>query len=631
MKVSKNIIVLASFGLLLRPATAQVAPDKATPASDQAESAGEVVQMSQFEVTTTQGAGYVASNSARGMKTDQPLLDIPQADIVVTSDFINDTGYVNSSDVLRYVGVAAQYRGEALSQRGTRDANSYLDDFPDQSEGFQDDFIVDSYDVIKGPAAVLYQGAALSGVIIKSTKKPLPYEQAIITESVQEWGQSRTTVDYNVPLGQIGDTKLAFRFLGVVQVGNEYWENTSDHRVVLHPELSVDYKNTTLRLAYDFENLFTAAEPQSLMNLRGGLWTGWGRDYNGLPPGDSSAVENQHQAVRLELLTKISDSWENRIQAEWNHLIYYGSFIQSTQSVDWVHDTETYRAVLYNLPLDDWMVMDDATGKYLLGPIIGQSTTGFAITDNLGKSEAFTGVNFGTNDSVTVPINSRGAINALQIPSVNAYSVPANPGSRGKTFIETLYYQQELDFLDNRISLVGGFTFESIETITDGNLAANAPSYTATDANGSQWLHRFGAVVHATKDIALYALTSTTFSPGGGPTYTNGRLPNVIGQGNEVRAQNRAARRPHLIAVCGLPCGLVQPADHRAGIQCHWRGLLYSDRHHHLQGCRWRHRTGHYPGLATDCDRLCRQRKKPSRCLGHQRHLRQFLELIHPL
>ena len=32
----------------------------------------------------------------------------------------------------------------------------------------------------------------------------------------------------------------------------------------------------------------------------------------------------------------------------------------------------------------------------------------------------------------------------------------------------------------------------------------------------------------------MYVLNSTTFSPGGGPTYTNGRLPNVQGQGNEV-------------------------------------------------------------------------------------------------
>jgi iron complex outermembrane receptor protein len=311
-KSGKTTSICAVFGAIASLATAQTVDQTPTaPASpsNPPNNSEQVVMMSQFEVTTTQGAGYVADNSARGMKTDQPLIDIPQADIVVTNDFINDTGYYNSSDVLRFVGVAAQYRGEALSQRGTRDQNSYFDDMRDPSEGYQDECIVDSYDVIKGPAAVLYQNASLSGVIVKNSKKPLPYEEASISESIQEWGQSRTVLDFNVPLGQIQDTTFTFRFIGAVQVGDLYWQNYTDHRYVMHPMLAINYKNNTVRIAYDFENLYAPPEPQGLMTLNGGLWTGWGRNFDGMPPGDSSSVINQHQAIRLEWLNKISESW----------------------------------------------------------------------------------------------------------------------------------------------------------------------------------------------------------------------------------------------------------------------------------------------------------------------------------
>ena len=39
---------------------------------------------------------------------------------------------------------------------------------------FMDNLFVDSYEVIKGPAALLYPNSALSGVINKTTRKPLP-------------------------------------------------------------------------------------------------------------------------------------------------------------------------------------------------------------------------------------------------------------------------------------------------------------------------------------------------------------------------------------------------------------------------------------------------------------------------
>src|ERR1700722_17416182 len=65
------------------PDSAQAAPSTSEP-SDQEKPSNQVVQMSAFEVITTQGNGCVATTAATACKTDQALMDIPQADIVVT-------------------------------------------------------------------------------------------------------------------------------------------------------------------------------------------------------------------------------------------------------------------------------------------------------------------------------------------------------------------------------------------------------------------------------------------------------------------------------------------------------------------------------------------------------------------
>ena len=93
--------------------------------SDQQE---QVVQMSQFIVTTTQGMGYVDANAVSGFKTNQALLDVPQAEFIFTNDLLRDLGATNKflSDSLMYAGVATWFRtgeqGAMVRQLGVADS-----------------------------------------------------------------------------------------------------------------------------------------------------------------------------------------------------------------------------------------------------------------------------------------------------------------------------------------------------------------------------------------------------------------------------------------------------------------------------------------------------------------------------
>jgi len=47
------------------------------------------------------------------------MMDIPQGVIVVTKDFIDDLNTSDSSEVLRFFGVAAKFTGDTLLLRGS--------------------------------------------------------------------------------------------------------------------------------------------------------------------------------------------------------------------------------------------------------------------------------------------------------------------------------------------------------------------------------------------------------------------------------------------------------------------------------------------------------------------------------
>jgi outer membrane receptor for ferric coprogen and ferric-rhodotorulic acid len=83
--------ILATCAALLVAAAVPVMAQTAasTPAQSPSDQ-DQVVQMSSFIVRTTQGQGYVSTNSAAGLKGNQRLLDIPQSLLVITSDLIND-------------------------------------------------------------------------------------------------------------------------------------------------------------------------------------------------------------------------------------------------------------------------------------------------------------------------------------------------------------------------------------------------------------------------------------------------------------------------------------------------------------------------------------------------------------
>jgi len=526
------------------PSSATPAPTAAAPATTTVTTSGtpptapapagapgeDIVKMSALEVRTTAGQGYTDGNSASALKTSESLMDLPAQIIVVTSDMIKDIGSNNASDVLAFAGVTPYYRGPAIVSRGSRIGNPYIDDVPQATGiGISDNTNIDTYQVVKGPEQVMYPLASLAGVVLETTKKPLPDDpQFIIDEKVEQWGRSTFTFDANTPTATLGDVKITARVEGEVQTGAGPFENVRDDRYAIFPNVELDWKNTTLVMEYDSSIFYYLPGGTGILTPNGNLYTGLGNRNMNTPPGDYDKFEQRD--ARLEWTQRLSDNWQVKSQMTYFNVGRYGS-AGFPSLVNWNTGMMTYTIREDNAWNANFTVQSDLSGHYNLGIFPMTTAAGFNDLDTVSFSKYLT-----TVPTETIPIGSAAAIEGVTFPPLGSYPIPANPGTRNEQYVTNGYLMQSIDIIPNWLTLVGGFTESKIETVTDTNLASGLP-YTSTDANGHDLLHRDAAIVHLTKALSLYATESTTYSPGTGVNYANQPSAPVQGKSDEVGAK----------------------------------------------------------------------------------------------
>jgi iron complex outermembrane receptor protein len=517
---SKNPIAIFSawLALALPPMQAQQAPAGTKPPED------DRVLLSSFEVSSTKDRGYTSSNSATGFKTNETLLRIPQAVTVVTRDLIDDMGYADSSNILQFAGVSNFYAGEAMAMRGTRINNPYLDEMRDGTP-YLDNVNIDSYTVLRGPAATLYLGASLGGTVLKTSKRPLNKAQHVLTARVNQNGAYRSEVDFTGPVAKIGDIAVAYRLVAAQQGGDQYFKNMSDDRTVVHPTLQLSTKNTVVRVAFDYQHLLHIPNANNFITPTGKLYTGAGRDEAYFVKG--TMEDFYRRGVRFIAIQKLAENWDVKVAATRWWFSRLGSVVFPAGGVNWPNQTVTFTARRNDEKADFSVALLDINGKYQLGKIGMSTALGASYSDEIGKSRFWSSAAFG---SKTVPIASP-RLDLLTAPLTRDYIAPANPGSQGTTYRGDAYIQQSIELLPNRLTAVVGLTQSKIKSNRIANLATRPP---ATVTQGDELLYRFGVVLNLTKDMVVYGMESTNFSPSGNRDVNLNLLPSIEGKGREA-------------------------------------------------------------------------------------------------
>lgn len=496
----------------------------------------QLIKMSAFEVTTTQGHGYVATNADAGFKTVQALIDIPQDIQVVTRDMIDDIGSTISGVTLKYFGAGGtQAVDEAVKMRGYANAYVYVDDSPN-NESYDDSFYVDSYVVVRGDAQVLYVNAAPTGVALRYTKKPLPFQQTLITASIGNFGGTRVMLDTTGPIGSGGKVQFGYRVVAVQQGPQDYFYNVHESHEGLFGALQATINNTTVRFYSLYTMLMVINNGSAVTFPNGRLYVGGGpRDIN-VPPNDMEKKGAHRYTFSVD--TKASDFCDFRFIASYSHDIEGGNPVALNLNYNYAAQTVSYYCRVEDTTIDYWTMLGDAVGKYHIAGLSQQDNLGFGFVNALThqyfpQSSAF------PSGSVTVPLYSQAAVDAVRLPSRSQFpAVGSNPAYNRvhtQTQYTSIYYQHTFDVIPGYLTGVVGWTFATIGT--ENVLNVSVIPYQASVIPVSQWLHRFGLVAHPVKDIAVYALDAIGLSPpaGAAPILLNGQLaPNQAYQNTEV-------------------------------------------------------------------------------------------------
>ncbi len=211
--VALTVVLLA----LLAPAassqqTLPPAPNDPEPPKDG------VVEMSRFVVSTDEQDGYRATTTLAGTRIKTDVKDIGSALSIITSQFLEDTGALNTEDLLVYTtgtevgGTKGNFTGTGddvvLTERAalatphtnnrvrglagadnTRDL--YLTDFA------WDAYNVDRVEIQRGPNSILFGLGKPGGVINASLKQAQYANRGEVQARIGSHGSLRGSLDYN--------------------------------------------------------------------------------------------------------------------------------------------------------------------------------------------------------------------------------------------------------------------------------------------------------------------------------------------------------------------------------------------------------------------------------------------------
>ena len=214
----------------------------AAPALAQQSSPAPTTELSKMTVSDTAEEGYSRSDSSTATKTDTPLIETPALIQVVTQQMLQDQKALTFDQAL--VNVA----GVRSSSIGWEE-NIYLRGFP-TSTYFRDGFRIDdpsglggtatlsnveSIEVLKGPASILYGRVEPGGIVNIITKQPSATAKFSLEQTAGSYGEYTTVLDAAGPLND--DKTLQYSVNASHHQNNLFIDNVWDKRDFIAPSL----------------------------------------------------------------------------------------------------------------------------------------------------------------------------------------------------------------------------------------------------------------------------------------------------------------------------------------------------------------------------------------------------------
>ena len=357
---------------------------------------------------------------------------------------------------------------------------------------------VESVEVLKGPASLLYGIMDPGGIVNTISKRPELYQHGSISMLGSTFGSKHgadATFDITGPIGKDG---LAYRFIAY-GVNEDYWRNFGNRReTLIAPSLAWYGENTTVQLNYEHRDFLTPFDRGTALDSR--------TNKPLAIPATRRLDEPYNNMWGTSDL--IQASIDHRINADWKVFAAYS------------YNTESFSANQLRITA--------------VNPV-----TGLITRSNDGTKGSLSNVSYGTTylqggfwiggmrnevlaggDAQYRTIYRKDLIRQATPNVFNIYNPVYGLLQPGTTVSATdsdqtdklgtraLFFQDTLH-LTNRLALVGGIRYMEFEQLA----GRGRPFIANTNLSGDKVLPLGGAILKLTEQISLYASYTQSLKP----------------------------------------------------------------------------------------------------------------------
>lgn len=471
----------------------------------------------QAESPTGPVAGYVATRSLSGTKTDTALIETPQSISIVTKEQMRAQNAESLNQILRYsAAVIPETRGATASRldqltiRGFSPA-TYLDGLrmPSSRDALpqKDAFDLERVEVLRGPASVLYGQGTPSGVINMVSKRPLDTPFHEVGVEYGTFNKKRTTFDLSGPLDDQG--VYSYRVAGLFDDADGQVEHTETRRQSLSSAFTWRPDDaTSLTLLGHFQKDPKGASYGSVPAWGSVLHSPTGRSidvdfYDGEKNFEKS--DREYYSIGWAFEHHFDDVWTVRqnaryLRSEGQYRSLYSNYLMA--------DYRTIRrsTIASDVDLDAYTLDNQLQAKFDTGPLQHTLLMGLDYQNTSTDTKSGSGVyTAGPTLDIFNPVYGA----AVPVP---AYTTDGTSRSE-----QTGVYLQEQMKWDKWVLLLGGrYDWASTDSSTK-TLRTGAKSESSLDSKA--FTGRIGLVYLFDNGLAPYASYAESFNPQSGTGY----------------------------------------------------------------------------------------------------------------
>jgi iron complex outermembrane receptor protein len=213
--------------------------EKPAPAVDRQEVQLSPIMVKGEAVTEEDRQSYTVTRTSTATKTDTPIMDTPVSVQAVPRAVMDDQKTPDLKEALENVSSVRPQPSLGVFNgfiiRGFQDFNQYRNGLRVGFTSF-DTANLQSLEVLKGPAGVLYGRIQPGGLINLTTKKPLDQAYYSLEQQFGNFDFYRTLWDATGPVTQ--DGALLYRFTGAYQDSDSFREFHTMNRIQVNPSLT---------------------------------------------------------------------------------------------------------------------------------------------------------------------------------------------------------------------------------------------------------------------------------------------------------------------------------------------------------------------------------------------------------